>query len=177
MKYRCRLIALLLLLGHLLGHAAISAAAEGEYQVKAAMLYNFAKFVEWPVDSFGNENRITFCVAGKSRFNGAIQQMQGKQVKGRSVAIRQITRPEEVIGCQIVFIPETENARMSDYLHHAGNHGTLTVSDQEHFVASGGMIGFYEEDSKVRFEINPEAAQKRHLQISSHLLNLARRVR
>ena len=66
---------------------------------------------------------------------------------------------------------------MSAFLQQANHHNILTVSDLERFAASGGMIGFYEEDNKVRFEINLDAAQKRHLQISSHLLNLARRVR
>lgn len=154
-----------------------SGAAESEYQVKAAMLYNFAKFVEWPADSFGRDNQITFCMAGKSPLNGPIQQMQGKQVKGRTVSVRQIARPEEVAGCQILFIPQSDTVRMSGYLQQSARFSILTVSDQERFAVSGGMVGFYEEESRIRFEINQEAAQRRRLQISSHLLNLARRVR
>jgi hypothetical protein len=161
----------------LLAPATASVAGGGEYQVKSAMLYNFAKFVEWPADSFGGDNRIVFCIAGKSPLNGAIQQMQGKQVRGRTASIRQIARPEEVVDCQILFIPETESAHMSAYLQQASHYSTLTVSDQERFAASGGMIGFYEEESRIRFEINQETALKRHLQISSHLLSLARRIR
>jgi hypothetical protein len=161
----------------LLTSAAIAAAAEGEYQVKAAMLYNFAKFVDWPLDSFGSEGRTTFCIAGKSPLSGIILQMQGKQAKGRTVAIRQIANPEEVTDCQILFIPHSENARIAAYLQQAARHSTLTVSDQERFATIGGMIGFYEDDSRVRFEINQENALKRHIQISSHLLGLARRVR
>lgn len=152
-------------------------AAEGEYQVKAAMLYNFAKFVDWPADSFGNESRLTFCIAGKSLLNSPMLQMQGKHVKGRTVAIRQIGRPDDISSCQILFIPQSERARMSDYLQQASQHTILTVSDLERFATSGGMIGFYEDENKVRFEINQEAALRHRLQISSHLLNLARRVR
>ena len=63
-------------------------AGEGEYKVKAAMLYNFAKFVEWPADSFGIDSRITFCLVGKSPLNDSMQPMQGKLVKGRTVLIR-----------------------------------------------------------------------------------------
>jgi hypothetical protein len=172
-----RPLCLFIILLVLMAPGAVSVAAEGEYQVKAAMLYNFAKFVEWPADSFGSDNRIAFCIAGKSPLNGAIQQMQGKQVKGRTVSIRQIARPDDIAGCQLLFIPLSEQSRMSAYLQQAGRHSMLTVSDVDRFVASGGMIEFYEEDNKVRFEINPEATQKRRLQISSHLLNLARRVR
>lgn len=161
----------------LLAIASTSGAAEGEYQVKAAMLYNFAKFVEWPVDSYGSDNRITFCIAGKSPLNGPIQQMQGKQVKGRTVSIRQGVLPDDVAGCQMLFIPQSDHAHMPAYLQQTGHYSILTVSDLEQFTSSGGMIGFYEEDNKIRFEINQEAVQKRRLHISSYLLNLARRGR
>ena len=173
MRIRRLLITLLILLVT----ATSSVAVETEYQIKAAMLYNFAKFVEWPPDSFVSNNQITFCVVGKSPLNGPIQQLQGKQVKGRTVSIRQIARSIDVSGCQILFIPQSEYARMSVYLQQAKLYSILTVSDMEAFVLSGGMVGFYEDDGNVRFEINLEAAQKRHLQISSYLLNLARRVR
>lgn len=157
--------------------AAPSWAAEGEYQVKAAMLYNFSKFVDWPAETFDNSNRTTFCIAGKSPLNSSFQQLQGKQVKGRTVSIRQIYRPDEITSCQLLFIPQSEHARLSEYLQQSNYHPILTISDLERFTTSGGMIGFYEEENKIRFEINLDAAQKRRLQISSHLLNLARRVR
>ena len=161
----------------LLAPATSSVAVETEYQIKSAMLYNFAKFVEWPPDSFANTSQITFCLVGKSPLNGPIQQKQGKLVKGRTVSIRQISGPNDVSGCQILFIPQSEYARLTVYLQQAKHYSILTVSDLEEFVSSGGMIGFYDDDGTVRFEINLEAAQKRHLQISSYLLNLARRVR
>jgi hypothetical protein len=93
------------------------------------------------------------------------------------VSVRQIASPDEISGCQILFVPQSEHGRLPVYLRQASHFSILTVSDQERFVASGGMIGFHEEEGTIRFEINLEAAQKRHLQISSHLLNLARRVR
>jgi hypothetical protein len=167
----------LIVLFLLLAPASISSAAESEYQVKAAMLYNFAKFVEWPADAFGSEGRIAFCIAGKSPITGTIQQMQGKQIKGRTVTIRPIGRPNDVNECQILFIPKSENAHISAYLQQAGHFSILTVSDQERFTTNGGMIGFYDEESRVRFEVSQENAQKRRLKISSDLLNLARRIR
>ena len=172
-----RLLHLFIALLVLLGPAATSIAGESEYQVKAAMLYNFAKFVEWPADSFAGDKHITFCIAGKSQLNGTIQQIQGKTVKGRTVSIRQIGSSNVLAGCQMLFIPQSEYAHLSVYLQQAQHYSILTVSDLEEFVSSGGMIGFYDDDGAVRFEINLEAAQKRHLQISSYLLNLARRVR
>lgn len=172
-----KLLQQLITLFALLLPAATSLAAEAEYTVKAAMLYNFAKFVDWPGDTLAADNRIAFCIAGKSPLNGPLQQLQGKPVKGRTVSVRQVARPDEIAGCQVLFIPQAESARLSAYLQQAGHHSILTVSDLDRFAASGGMIGFYEEDNKIRFEINPDAVQKRRLQISSHLLNLARRVR
>ena len=157
--------------------AAISVAGDGEYQVKAAMLLNFAKLVDWPADSYGSDNKITFCIAGKSPIIGPVQKMQGKLVKNRTVSIRQVTRPDDVAGCQLLFISQSEHAHLSSYLQQANHLSILTVSDMEHFASSGGMIGFYEEDSNVHFEINLGTVQKQHLQLSSYLLNLARRVR
>jgi hypothetical protein len=151
--------------------------AEGEYQVKAAMLYNFAKFIEWPPATLGSDNKLLLCVAGKSGILEAAQQLHDKQVKGRTLNVRQITRPEEISDCHIVFIPQTEKARLSNYLLLASHLSVLTVSDMEQFAASGGMIGFYDHERKVRFEINPDAAQKGKILISSHLLKLARIVR
>jgi hypothetical protein len=173
MRIRHQIITLLLLLMPV----STACAGDGEYQVKAAMIYNFAKFVEWPADSFGSDNRITFCIAGKSPLSGAVQQVQGKLVKGRALTIRPNTRPDDLTGCQILYISPSEQARLSAYLQQASHHNILTVSDLEHFTAAGGMIGFYEEENRVRFEINQDAAQKHRLQISSQLLNLARRAR
>lgn len=154
-----------------------SVAAESEYKVKAAMLYNFAKFVEWPANSFASDNRIVYCVAGKSPLNGPMLQMQGKLVKGQTVFVRQIARPNDITGCQILFIPLSESSRLFAYLQQSDHHKILTVSDLEQFTESGGMIGFTEDDNKIRFEINRGAADKQGIKISSHLLSLARRTR
>ena len=153
-----------------------SGAAEGEYKVKAAMLYNFAKFVEWPATSFGSDSRIMYCIAGKSRLLETMLDLQGKLIKGRSVFVREIDRPADVSGCQVLFIAQPERARVSSYLQQTSNHPILTVSDLEQFAEAGGMIGFSENDNKIRFDINQEAARKQGLKISSHLLNLGRRV-
>ena len=157
--------------------AGLAVAAEGEYKVKAAMLYNFAKFVEWPGDSFGSDSRIVYCIAGKSPLNDQMMQMQGKSVKGMTVFVRQIVKPNDMAGCQTLFISHSESARLSAYLKESSHHKILTVSDLEHFAESGGMIGFIEYENKIRFEINQETVSKQGIQISSHLLNLARRIR
>jgi hypothetical protein len=156
--------------------AALAGAAVDEYKVKAAMLFNFAKFVDWPAGSFTSDNRFTYCIAGKSPLSSTMQQMQGKSIKERSVVVRHIDRPAEVSGCQVLFIAQSEGSRLSTYLLEASHNSSVTVSDVEQFVESGGIIGFTEEDNKIRFEINQETARKRGIKISSHLLGLARRV-
>jgi hypothetical protein len=160
----------------LLVSAQLSGAAEGEYTVKAAMLYNFAKFVEWPATSFGGDGHINYCIAGKSRLIEAMVPVKGKLIKGKSVFVREIERPDEVAGCQVLFIAQSERTRVSSYLHQSSSHAILTVSDLEQFAENGGMIGFRADENKIRFEINHEAAKKQGLKISSHLLNLGRRV-
>lgn len=161
----------------LLAGADLAGAGESEHKVKAAMIYNFAKFVEWPPETLPGTDKLLICVTGKNSLGQELQQLQGKPVKGRAVAVRMITKPEEAAGCQILFLAGSERDRLTAYQQQAGRHGVLTVSDMEAFAAAGGMIGFYEEDGKVRFEVNPAAAQKARLQVSSHLLRLARIVR
>ncbi len=156
--------------------AALADAAVDEYKVKAAMIFNFAKFVDWPVGSFGSDNRFTYCIAGKSPLSATMQQMQGKLIKERSVLVRHIDRPAEVSGCQVLFIAQSEGSHLSSYFLEASRSSSVTISDVEQFVDSGGIIGFTEEDNKIRFEINQETARKRGIKISSHLLGLARRV-
>jgi hypothetical protein len=160
-----------------LASAHLAAAAEDEYKVKAAMVYNFAKFVEWPANSFGGDNRITYCIAGKSPLIGIMLNLQGKEVKERTVFVRHIDSPNDLSGCQLLFIAQSEKARLSSYLQQSNHHNILTVSDLELFAASGGMIGLTEVEKKIRFEINQETAQKQGLKISSHLLNLSRKTR
>jgi len=156
--------------------AAVSDAAEAEYRVKAAMLYNFAKFVDWPDSSSAGDTQMTFCIAGKSKLNAPLLDIKGKQIKGRPVVVRELERPGDMAECQVLFIPASEKARASSYLQQSANYSILTVSDLEKFAESGGMIGFIEEDNKIRFEINLEVAKKQKLKISSHLLNLGKRV-
>lgn len=171
-----KLCSLCIALFFIVASAGHSAAAEAEHRVKAAMLYNFAKFVDWPAASSGSDTQIIFCIAGKSRLNAPLLDMQGKQIKGRSLVVREIDRPGEVSECQVLFISASEKSRASSYLQQSANYAILTVSELEKFVDSGGMIGFIEEDNKIRFEINLDVAKKQGLKISSHLLNLGKRV-
>src|SRR5688500_4355735 len=140
-----------------------------EYQVKAAYLYNFVKFVEWPPDAAAGP--LTICVAGRNVFGPALEEtVRGESVNGRPLQSRVILQPEE--GCHVVFVPR--GAAGPAYLAAARGTPTLTVGEEEGFIGLGGIISFHAEGSTIRFTINPGAARRAGLQISSRLLQLAR---
>ena len=139
-----------------------------EYRVKAAYLYNFIKYVEWPDTSKG---RILICVAGQNPFGALLESLvRNERVHGVPLATEVIL--EARADCDVLFTPRTAN--IPAYLRAAAGMPTLTVGETPRFVEQGGMIGFYPDGANVRFEINPAAAARVRLRISSRLLQLAR---
>lgn len=151
----------------------------GEYDVKAAFLYNFTKFVDWPSSVFANDrDTLTVCVLGDDPFRGSLQRVAGEDVEGRQLIVLRarsdfLSRPG---GCQILFISRSEAQRLSQVLAAVRDHPVLTVSDTEGFLEQGGIINFVLQGSKIRFEINQESAERAGLKISSKLLRLASRI-
>ena len=140
-----------------------------EYQVKAAYLYNFVKFVEWPAAA--RTGPLTICVAGRSPFGGTLDDIvRGESMDGRRVAVRTIQAPQA--DCHVVFVPQGVGA--GEYLRAARSAPVLTVGEDPDFIAEGGIINFVRDAGMVRFEIDQEAARRARLQISSRLLRLAR---
>lgn len=150
-----------------------------EYQVKAAFLYNFAKFVEWPARSFPMAGApFTLCVVGEDPFGSDLEEItQGKTVNERKLVTRRVKKTQEREPCHILFISPSEEERLGEILRAVGNSSVLTVSDIEKFSQSGGIIRFTQDGNKIRFEINLDAAERAGLRISSRLLKLARIVR
>lgn len=144
-----------------------------EYRVKAAFLYNFAKFVEWPADSFkAPADPITICVLGNP-FGGRLEDtVSGKQIDERRLIVREISDAAEAQGCNILFVAN-QKKRAADLLGRVKASPILTVGDCENFAAAGGVIGFKLEGGRVRLEINVAAAERSRLRISSKLLSLA----
>jgi len=148
-----------------------------EYQVKAAYLYNFAKFVDWPERAFsGPDAPMTICVIGEDPFGGALDGLRSKTVKNRKVAVKRISSSRETGGCHVLFIGPAEEDRMDELLLSLKGRPTLVVGDTERFARRGGMIGFLMERNKVVFEINEGVAKRAGLAVSSQLLKLARTV-
>ena len=162
-----------------IGGAAETGADESlslEYEVKAAFLFNFTKFVEWPPKVFPDANApFIIGVLGEDPFGDALEKtLSGQVVKGRRVEIRRSRRPEELQNCHILFISQSEGEAIAGILDSLKGKSILTISDAEAFAGSGGIIGFIKQENKIRFEINTEAAAKAHLEISSKLLALSR---
>lgn len=145
----------------------------GEYQVKAAFIYNFAKFIDWPSGSDG----MTLCLLGEDPFDRDIDIIRGKPVKGRALAVKRIKAVQEAAGCKILFISPAMKAGVTQIVAELKGSHVLTIGDTEGFAQQGVIINFYLEGENVRFEINIEAAKHAGIQISSNLLKLARIVK
>jgi len=150
----------------------------GEYQVKAAFLYHFAQFVEWPEETFKDAGSpLTYCTIGEDPFQGSLDAaLNAKTIGARSFRVLHFRQPQEIQGCQVLFVRASEKKLLGAILASVKGNSILTVGDSEHFVQEGGMIGFCLEDNKIRFEINLETVQKAKLRISSRLLALAKSV-
>ena len=158
--------------------ATVTIAAGGqvdEYRVKAAFLYNFAKFVEWPAQSFnGAGDPLTICVLGENPFGrGLVEIVRGQVAGGRRLAVRQVADVRQAGGCHILFVSSSERSRSRSILETLNPAGVLTVGESEGFAAEGGVMNLKLEGGRIRIEVNLEAANRGHLRISSKLLSLA----
>jgi hypothetical protein len=152
--------------------------ANGEYQVKAAFLFHFSQFVEWPPEAFKDQSTpLTYCTIGEDPFEGALEVIvKGKSVGNHALQVQHLKGREQVAGCHILFIGAGEKKHLLEDLSSAAGRSVLTVGETEHFAQQGGVIGFLIENDKVRFEINVQTAGKAKLKISSRLLLLAKSV-
>ena len=150
-----------------------------EYQVKAAFLYNFAKFVEWPWHVFkAASDPIAICVLGKNPVENALDEVvAGKTVEGRAFLVRQIAEVNPGCNCQILFVSSSERKRFWSIADSIKGAGILTVGEAPDFAAEGGVINFKLEEGRIRLEINLDAAEHAQLRISSKLLSLAQIVK
>jgi hypothetical protein len=159
-----------------LGTAGLSGgavAAPNEYEVKAAFLYNFAKFTAWPSPPGPAEDTFTICILGDDPFGPALDLLKGKPVDGRPVEVRRLTKPGEIGRCRIVFVGPPHAREIGSLAEKLRDQPVLTVGDGSGFVRSGGMIGFVLSDGRVRFEIGPDRISPTGLTVSSQLLKLA----
>ena len=152
--------------------------APGEYQVKAAILYNFAKFVEWRVDAFSHPSSpIVIGILGDDPFGSAFEAVKDKLIKGRKVQVLRSGKERDLSRCHVLFISSSERGRLSSILTELEGSRALLVSDIGKFAVRGGMIGLVMRNDMVDFEINVDAVQRAGIRISERLLNTARIIR
>jgi hypothetical protein len=146
-----------------------SAAGLEEYQVKAAFLYNFARMVDWPA----HLATVNLCILGQGAFGQDLNLLAGRSVGEAKLQIRHVG-PDSASGCQLLFIPASEDGQMARALDAVRSRPVLTVAETGGAAERGAVLNFYLEQNKVRFEVNLDAARRTGLPISSQLLKLAR---
>lgn len=150
-------------------------ASEGE--IKAAFIYNFIKFVEWPAHSFSTAGQhIVICILGQDGVTRALEKVSGKIAQGKTIRVKHIADPAEVAQFHALYIGQSEKDRARSIIKAIPKH-VLTISDLQFFAASGGMINFYTEEKKISFVINLGAVERAGLKFSSQVLRLARIVK
>jgi hypothetical protein len=167
----------LLLLGCLLqnGTALAADAPSVENQVKSAFIINFIQFTEWPEGTFSkSDDPIVIGVIGPDAMEAALSTaIAGKTIHARKLVVKHMTA-STLSGCHVLYIGSAYQDQAPAILKALEGARTLTIGDKESFIDAGGIIRFYLEDRKVRFEINQAAAERLRLQISAKLLKLAR---
>ena len=154
---------------------AAKASASREYRIKAAFLYNFAKFTVWPATAFADAKApLRLCVLGEDPFDGALDALEGRTVRNRPIVASRPASGDPLGKCHLLFIGASEHGRLGTILESLRGMPVLVVGDTPHFASSGGIIRLEIVGNKVRFEINVGAAQHAKLKIDSRLLKLGR---
>ena len=157
-----------------LGVAPAWAMQPGEYQIKAAYLLNFARYVEWPAQRLPAGAPLRLCVLGRDPFGEALSGLEGRQVNGHEVKPRVVDGVEMASDCHLVFITDSEERRVGLLLRGLVGRSVLTVSDIDGFAEAGGGIGLVVDEHRVRFDINLTSVQREGLRASSQLLRHGR---
>lgn len=147
-----------------------------EYQLKAAFLLNFVRFVAWPPAALENEKTpITVCVFKYDPFGSALDEViRGKSINNHEVQVKRTNELLQLQGCQLIFVSEREENRLAEILASLKGASALVVGEGEDFAERGGAIQFFLENNKLRFAVNVDAISRARLQASSKLLALAR---
>jgi hypothetical protein len=156
---------------------AIAQSKPTQYEVKAAYLLNFAKFVKWPPIP-SQEEAFQICLLGSDPYGAILPQtVSGERLEGKSIEVKRISTAKEAAGCRIVNVGSSEQSRLASVLPVLIEQHALVVSDLPNFCDRGGVIGFLMEGGRVRFEVNLAAAEAAGLNMSSDLLRVATTVK
>lgn len=154
--------------------ADLANAGSSETDVKAAFIYNFTKFVEWPTTALAPEAPMQICIMGKNDIGNRLRQLHGREAQGHLLQVRLLEPADDQAGCHVMFITRDKARQLAQLLKPSANNATLTVSDAPDFTHNGGMIELFVESNRVQFMINLDTAQQAGLKISARMLQLAR---
>ena len=174
------LACLLLVFLSVLGRPALAQDAQfSEADLKAAFLFNFTKFIEWPPEAFPREDSaVNVGVYGDEEFTTTLRTLLAdKKAHGRAFTVRRLTNPADAKTCQILFFRESETRKMGTAYDSIKKLPILTVGESEDFLNQGGMFSLFFDDKQLRFEVNPATAENAKLTVSSKLLRLAKKIR
>ena len=170
-----RLILLAALLGPCVAQAAGRPPALPESEIKAALVLNFARYVEWPAAALGGADApYVICHMGQERLGAAFAALDGRMLKGRAVRVRVGVDPADARGCHLAFLADTPARGLMPVTRALATQGILTVSDLDGFIDAGGAIGIVPGEDRLQFEVNRDTLDRAGLTASSQLLKLAR---
>lgn len=145
-----------------------------EYELKAAFVFNFAKFTEWPDLAFVDESTpIELCVVGVTPFSAHLDAFQGKTIHGRNINIKALAADADVSRCHIAYFGQSSNQVVTSSLGKVRGHSLLSIGEDQNFLSNGGLITLFVDNNKIKFRINVSAIPQAGLKISSKLLRLA----
>ncbi len=162
--------------GHLQGIGISQAGEASEYQIKAAFLYRFATFVNWPSPAFTSTNgNLRVCIMGKDPFGTLIDTALAKKtIHDHPVEIYRNPSTKALLHCHLLYLTGSQSSRLPKLMQHLKQGHVLTVGENQEFLKHGGMIQLYIENQRLRFAINPDAIHQSNLKVSSKLLRLAK---
>jgi len=167
-----RLLAVVAMVPLVCGRAEEQGVKPSQSDVQAVYLYNFAKFVRWPV-AF-HEGNINICIAGQPAYVGTLKKIVGgESIDGHPLSVKPVQKPEEEAGCDILFLDATVKDRLEGLLAASAGKPVLTVSDTPGFLDRGGMIQFVVVDQRVRFAVDLTPLKQSGIGLSSELLKVA----
>lgn len=173
----------LLLTALLLGHLGLTTVLQAqpkvvsENQLKAVLLFNFVRYTYWPDVVFNdNDSPYTICFYGENTFTVELERtIHGETVRKRALALRNLDDLDQLTDCQIIYVGQADESSERDVLSRSKAYPILTMGEKDGFVPNGGMVGFVKKsNSKMGFEVNPEAVSDARLRISANLLQLAK---
>lgn len=146
--------------------------------LKAAFLYNFAKFTEWPAETLAPGQRLALCVMGDASVADALEQtIEGRHLEGHELTVRVVTIDSPIRSCHLLYATGLDTLRSTQLFQALNGAAVFTVGDGDRFAASGGVAQLILEGDRIRFAVNVGSAQRAKLTLSSKLLSLAKIVK